>query len=142
MKIEVQVISNDIADRLKKAGEAAQIYYVSRVQAYSDKYIPFKTGTLKNTAEIGKDYILYTQPYARMHWFGKKMVDPAINAAGFLTKDGWRSRKGVKKVRTDKDLSYDGGPLRGPFWIERMWIDKHEAITREIGNYLAREFER
>ena len=142
MNIEIKVISKSLAGRLQQAGEAAQQYYGERLLAYADKYTPFKTGTLKNTAVIDKDYIIYPTPYARMHWYGKKMIDPTINAAGFLTKDGWRSHKGVKKVKTDEDLDYDGAPLRGPFWMERMWIDKHDVITREVERVIARGFNR
>lgn len=140
MKIEIEVISESIADKLQQAGEEAQIYYGERVLAYADKYTPFKTGTLKNTAYVEGDYLVYPTPYARMHWYGKKMIDPKLKAAGFLTKDGWRSRKNVKKVVTDEDLEYNEAPIRGPHWIERMWIDKHEVLTREVSRYLSRRF--
>ena len=142
MKIEVEVISERIADKLQQAGEAAQIYYGELLLRYADPYTPFKTGTLKNSAYVEGDYLIYPTPYARMHWYGKKMIDPKLKAAGFLTKDGWRSRKGVKKVKTDEDLEYNEAPIRGPFWIERMWADKHDAITREISAVIARGFNR
>ena len=51
--------------------------------------------------------LVYPAPYAHYLWVGLKRVDPVTGAAGFLTPEGWRSRKGVSKVRTDVPLNFD-----------------------------------
>lgn len=58
--------------------------------------------------------------YARYQWNGVVYEDPELHCAGFRTKDGWRSRKNVQKVPTERRLTYQNGSLRGDHWIQRM----------------------
>ena len=74
------------------------------------RYMPYRSGVLSGKLKYisGPAEITVRAPYAKYQYYGKVMIDPKINAAGFLTKDGtWRSRKGAAKVLTDRDLTYD-----------------------------------
>jgi len=120
--------------------EEAQRYVDSEVLRLSEPYIPFQTGMLRTSGitatEIGSGFVTYNTPYARNMYYGKVMVDPVTGAAGFLTKDGWRSRKGVRKVVSNREYQYHGAPMRGAFWFERMKADHKEDILRGLKKLL------
>ncbi len=89
----------------------------------SEPYVPISQGTLKNSVRIDGDDIVYggaAIKYARYQWNGVVYEDPELHCAGFRTKDGWRSRKNVQKVPTERRLTYQNGSLRGDHWIPRM----------------------
>lgn len=115
------------------SGGYVQKLLASECARHMDPYVPFQQGFLKNDSrEIGIDYVKYNAPYARMMYYGKVMVDPATNAAGFLTPAGWRSHPGVKKVPSGRVFKYHGAPVRGPFWDKRMWQDKKSIILKTL----------
>lgn len=121
----------------------AQKYFAKEVHRWSDDYVPFSEGALKNLSYVAEDgsYIEYTQPYARYMWYGKLMVDPKTGKGCFynpVTGRMW-SRKGVQKVLTDRDLQYNGAPKRGPKWVERMWNENSQTICNEVQNFIVQE---
>ena len=79
-------------------------------------------GNLKNTATIASDgsQIVYSQPYAHYQWYGKVM--------------GGRA----PKKYTGDDLTYNGAPMRGPRWTERMMIDKRREIENNVEQFIKR----
>ncbi len=90
----------------------------------SDEYIPFAEGNLKDSGHIEDgNSVVWNTPYARYQWNGIVYIDPDLNCAGFKTDAGWRSRKGVEKIPTNRKLDYQGGSLRGPRWVDRMLRD-------------------
>ena len=126
---------------LEKGGKA-QKFFTSEIIRLSDKYVPFSTGVLKNSVHPEPDYsaILYTTPYARYHWLGKLMVDPITGKGSFFdAQEGlhW-SRPNTQKVLTDRDMQYQGAPLRGPFWTERMWEAEGEQILESTRLFIER----
>lgn len=52
--------------------------------------MPYRSGALSSKLKYisGPAEITVRAPYAKYQYYGKVMVDPKINAAGFLTKDG------------------------------------------------------
>jgi len=93
-----------------------------------DKYVPFRTGILRNTRFIGVDKVVYHGPYTHYHCIGKLMVDAETGSA-------W-ARFGTSKVYKEPPtyMEYNGAPMRGPYWDKRMWADN----KREIMNNLAK----
>ncbi len=136
MKVTVAANLDDAATMLRRRGlepgGRVQRLFTNEVAKHSDPYIPMQQGLLKNTRIIGADSITYNSPYARMMYYGKVMVDPVIKAAGFLTPQGWRSRKGVKKIVSDREFKYHGAPMRGKLWDKRMWADKKRIIVNNV----------
>lgn len=123
-------------------GGKSQKFFTSEIIRLSDKYVPFRTGVLKNSVHPEPDYsaILYTTPYARYHWFGKLMVDPITGKGSFFdAQEGlhW-SRPNTQKVLTDRDMQYQGAPLRGPFWTERMWETEGDQILESTRLFIER----
>ena len=70
-------INIDSADRillkrgLNKGGDI-QKFFTHEVRRLSDKYVPKRSGPLKNTALEKTDRIEYLQPYSRRQWFENK----------------------------------------------------------------------
>lgn len=114
---------------LETAGEVQQAL-TNNLMLLADEYAPFSTGVLKNSARPTEDYtgIYYEGPYARYHWYGKIYVDPKTKAACFMTEKGPRSRAGIKKIPTERNMVYKNGALRGPKWVERAFIDHKDEI--------------
>lgn len=105
------------------------------VMRHSDKYVPFASGVLKNSAFVDTDKkgIVYVAPYARYHWYGKLMVDQITQKGAFYSPDyGFWSRPMTPKELTDIDMQYSGAPIRGSHWVERMWISEGKEITEAI----------
>ena len=108
---------------LEEKGRVQQVV-TNSVLDMSEPYIPFDQGDLIASGHIENDTeVVWNTPYARYMWNGIVYEDPDLHCAGFLTEDGWRSRKGVQKVPTDRNLEYHNGGLRGPRWVERMLQD-------------------
>lgn len=101
-----------------------QQFVVNEVLKLSEPYVPFAEGDLKGSGhtEDGTD-IVWNTPYAHYMWEGIVYEDPLLHCAGFKTENGWRSRKDVEKVPTDRKLEYGNGKRRGDHWVERMLQD-------------------
>lgn len=105
---------------LEERGRVQQVV-TNEVLRLSGDYVPFASGDLLASGHIenGTD-VVWDRPYARYMWNGIVYEDPDLHCAGFKTDNGWRSRKGVQKVPTDRSLQYQNGNLRGAHWVERM----------------------
>jgi len=108
-----------LATRGLGTSDRVQQIFTSECARFMDEYVPMQTGILKNTRSIELDRIVFNQPYARFHYFGKLML--ASNGSTW-------ARSGERKVLTDKDMAYHGSPTRGPFWDKRMWADNKDTI--------------
>lgn len=141
VKIDLNNITEILADHgLEEAGPVQQ-FLTSEIMRLSDPYVPFRSGPLKNSAQHTPEWdgIIYNTPYARYHWHGKLMVDPITKKGAFhdpLSGRFW-SRPNVQKILTERDLKYTGGPLRGPRWVERCWIDNKDSIIKSVEAFIA-----
>lgn len=129
--------------QLEKDLQSPQLkkFLCNEIIRHSDKYVPFSSGVLKNSAfvEPGNEAILYVAPYARYHWYGKLMVDPKTGKGAFYTPTyGFWSRPNTQKVLTNKDLNYQQAPLRGARWTERMWATEGEEIVEALEKMIGR----
>lgn len=88
------------------------------VQAERDcrPYIPSGGGRLRRSGRVYGRTIVWDVPYARLQYFGKVYVDPQRKIAGFPTPDGWRSFRGRKKVRSERNFHHSSG---GPHWFTK-----------------------
>lgn len=119
-------------------GGRVQAFFTEEVMRRSDPYVPFSSGPLKNTARMtaDKDGIVYNQPYSRVHWYGKLMVDPVTKKGAFFNPEyGFWSRPNVQKELSDRDMKYQGAPLRGPRWVERSWLDNKDDIIKSTEEF-------
>ncbi len=77
------------------------------VERDTRQYIPSKR--IAASGRVYGNIILWTGENVRLFYFGFVKVDPETGYAGFKTKDGWRSRPGVKKVRSDRKFHFKTG---------------------------------
>lgn len=106
-------------------GGMVQQVVTNEVITLSEPYVPLAEGDLAASVRIenGTDAV-WGLPYAHYMWGGIVYEDPLLHCAGFQVEDGgWRSRKGVQKVPTNRKLEYQNGSLRGPQWVSRMLQD-------------------
>lgn len=107
----------------------AQKFLASTVVQLADKYVPMSSGAgahMKNQTQIPQDgaYIKYgggAFPYTHYQFVGKVMAGRA------------------PKHYTGDDLTYHGGPMRGPNWIARMMADKSREVTESVELYIKRK---
>ncbi len=121
-----------------------QRYHTANVLRRIQKYMPYRTGAtiklMSIQSPVDEPFIHVDVPYARMLYYGKVMVDPKTGAAGFLTANGWRSRKGVPKVASGRDIQYDRtkNPQAGPFWDRRLVAAEGDQMAAELQAYVRR----
>lgn len=143
--LEMKAVNEIIrAKGLDKAGDVQQ-FHTANVLRRIKRYMPFVTGaTYKITAiqtVISKPEIVTDVPYGKYLFYGKVMIDPKINAAGFMTQEGWRSRKGSVKVPTTRNLKYNRtkNPQAGPRWDRTLSAAEGKAMAEDIQRYIKRK---
>lgn len=138
VKIDMSDAAKVLENHGLEKGGRVQAFFTTEVMRRSDPYAPFDSGPLKNSARLteNKDGIVYPQPYSRVHWHGKLMVDPVTKKGAFYSPEfGFWSRPKVKKELSDRDMQYQGAPLRGPKWVERSWLDNKDDIIRSTEEF-------
>ena len=144
MKVKLQLPS---ANQLIKSKGLApdgdvQMFHTKNVLKRIKRYMPYVSGaTYKITVaqtDISKPEIVTDTPYARYIFMGKKMIDPQINASGFLTPEGWRSRRGSVKVLTSENLNYNRtkNPAAGPRWDKAVVAAEGDAMVADLQRYI------
>lgn len=144
MKVKLQLPS---ANQLIKSQGLApngdvQMFHTKNVLQRIKRYMPYVSGaTYKITVaqtDISKPEIVTDTPYARYIFMGKKMIDPQINASGFLTPEGWRSRRGSVKVLTSENLNYNRtkNPAAGPRWDKAVVSAEGDAMVADLQRYI------
>lgn len=49
-------------------GDKGQLYFANLCKKYMDRYVPMRSGVLKNTAKTVKEGVLYNTPYAHRQY--------------------------------------------------------------------------
>lgn len=146
MKVKLQLPSAAKIIRSKGLGAdgAVQMFHTQNVLRRIKKYMPFRTGAMYKITvaqtDIRKPEIVTDTPGANYLFRGKVMVDPKINAAGFMTPEGWRSRKGCVKVLTDRDLEFFRGknPQAGARWDKALSANEGKAMEADLQRFIDR----
>ena len=134
---------------MKRLGVTAhgdvQRFHTANVRRRIQKYMPYRSGALIKLMIVqspaDEPFIHVDAPQARVLYYGKVMVDPVTHAAGFLTANGWRSRKGGPKVVSNRDIQYDKtkNPQAGPFWDRRLVAAEGAVMQQELQDYVNRK---
>ena len=110
----------------------------NEVLRLSDEYVPFREGALRASGHVENDSeVVWRTPYAAYMWNGIVYEDPQLHCAGFETENGWRSRKFVQKVPTDRSINYGGGFKRGAQWVYRMLEQGGRKIIEAVARKAA-----
>lgn len=140
--IKIRVKPSVYEQRIPKA----QFYLDNAIAMSMLPYIPMESGNLKqqivteNAAVAGSGKVcVYTTPYGRYQYYGKKMVDSETGKGPMRIPlaDGrviYRYRKGAKLVPTNTPLNYTSETAT-PFWYDtaknlykKEWIKGVERI--------------
>lgn len=97
-----------------------QKYFTNECAKAMDRYVPFDTGTLAETAvqngeptqNVKSDTITYETPYAKYVYYG-------------ITKNG-------EEMNYHKDKHKDAGK----YWDKRMWSAKGKDIVKSVQKYI------
>ena len=128
---------------LGKRLDLAQSVLDAKVWQDVQRYMPHDTGTLisltnaLNASVSGKVYLFPPDSdYGHYQYEGIKYIDPVYHFAGFMTDEGWKSRKGVKKIPSGEPLKYTD-PSAHAHWGEyafqqhqQEWFD---SVKRALG---------
>lgn len=143
--LEMKDVNQIVKDKGLDEGGDAQSFHTQNVLRRIKRYMPFVTGvTYKVTVlqtDIRTPEIVTDAPYAEYLFEGKKMIDPKINASGFMTPEGWRSRKGSVKVLTGTPLEYTKtkNKLAGPRWDRALSAAEGKAMAADLQRYQDRK---
>lgn len=108
---------------LEKDGRV-NVFFRDTVERFSDPYVPFKTGQLKNNIRHPNNHsIKYVSPYAHYMYFGKVAIGPS-------------RPKGIKRTISGIDLKYSGAPKRGARWDKRMMSDRGKEIIKDVEKFI------
>lgn len=142
--LEMNSVGQILKDKgLNEAGDA-QRFHTANVLKRIKRYMPFCTGmTYKVTVaqtDIAKPEIVTDTPYIKYLFNGKVMIDPKLGVAGFMTPEGWRSRKHSIKVLTGRNLQYTRtkNPQAGPRWDRTLSAREGMAMAADLQRFLNR----
>ncbi len=146
MKVKVYLPTGKQLIRKKglDASGHVQMFHTQNVLKRIKRYMPYRTGkTYKITVaqtNIAKPEIVTDVPYGKYLFYGKVMIDPKLGVAGFMTPEGWRSRKYSTKVLTGRDLQYTRtkNPQAGPHWDRTLSACEGKAMAADLQRYMNR----
>ena len=106
-----------------------------------EPYMPKATGNLIQNHSIQVDGVHFHSPYAHYLYMGKVYVDPVTRRAGFFKNGRWYSRKGVKKVQSDRELRFsrEENELACAFWDKAAMLREGDKFVREVEGYIIRK---
>lgn len=135
-------LGEELAHKLAKASTKAEHTVAVRVMKDTSPFVPFLNGSLDQRTRVDGNAIIYPGPYARFLYRGKVWVDPVTHAAGFLTDDGWKSRYGVKKIETDRNLVFNHSHhrLAQSHWFEASKAQNIEKWLQVAQKEIVHEF--
>ncbi len=142
--LEMNKIEQVLRDKgLHKTGDVQQ-FHTANVLRRIVKYMPRLTGmlikeTIVQTA-INTPEIVTDAPEGQYLFRGKVMVGVRSGTPGFMTPEGWRSRRGEpKKVATSRNLVYTKkNPQAGPRWDIAVSTNEGKAMAADAQRYIER----
>lgn len=127
VKAEIKTASEILRNHGLQEGGPVQKLVDGECMRYMGDYMPRRqAGELEHmmvlATTIGSGEIDTPGPFAHYLYEGILYVSPTTGSA-------W-AKKNEIKVPTGKELTYNGAPMRGKKWFERMKADHKEDILR------------
>lgn len=136
--IDIHFDDEALIKKYEKNQAYAQLILKQVIVEDTDPFVPIQTGTLKNSTYDSlmdsKPGIIYNVPYAHYLYKGFVMEDPVLHCAGFMTPQGWRSRKDVVKQYREplQPLKFKQGQSE---WFEHaksLYKDRWIAAVKKV----------
>ena len=105
--MHLKIDLNDAKIKQKVTSDRFGLFVSRSWKLRLNRFTPRKTGLLIRTAKERPWEIEYIQPYSAYMYYGIVYVDPQTGASGFLTEKGWKSRRGVKKIPSNRTFKYN-----------------------------------
>lgn len=122
-----------------------QLFMANEAKKLMEPYVPSMNQNLTRNvrvyAENGKGIVHYMSVYANYQREGNVMVDPITGNACFSDSEGHKwSRKGAKKVKTNKKLVYTKfrHPLATSQWDKAMMTARGDDLAASIQRYIGK----
>ena len=143
IKVEMKPVNTVLAQLGVKPGGDVQAFLTNTINKRMTAYMPFRSGYLATKAKFVKSTteIEVLAPYARVMYYGKKMVNAATGKGPALIPGvGYRYRKGTVLKVTDQPMDIDTtkNPKAGPLWDRRMMAAEGKEIAQEVEEYARR----
>ena len=124
IKIKMNPINKILKDHGLEKDGPANWFLTQTVSRLCDPYVPSLQGNLRRLKDYpSKHEIKYNSPYAHYHHKGKKAVGPS-------------KPKGVKRIISSQNMSYNGAPKRGPEWEKRMMNDRGKEVCKDVEDFI------
>lgn len=124
---------NEVLEALASCATRAEHTVAKQVKKDTERFVPMRTGSLRERTQVVGNQVIYPGPYARYLYYGKLYVDPLTGSP--------YARKDVTKVPAvpERDLVYHH-PGTCSHWFEvskNRNIDKwlrtaQEEVKREL----------
>lgn len=101
--LDLSGLDKELKKRGLEPGGIAQKFLDSEVIRLSDPYCPFRIGTLKNSAPINTVIGMGEVVYATPY---------------------------ARRLWYHPEYNFNGAPMRGAYWAQRMWADHGNQITK------------
>lgn len=142
VKLHLPSAAQIIRSKGLAADGAVQMFHTQNVLRRIKKFMPYRSGAMYKVTvtqtDIRKPEIVTETPGARYLFRGKVMIDPKLGVAGFMTPEGWRSRKNCVKVLTNRDLQFFKGknPQAGPRWDKTLSANEGKAMAADLQRFI------
>ena len=142
VKLHLPSAAQIIRSKGLAADGAVQMFHTQNVLRRIKKFMPYRSGAMYKVTvtqtDIRKPEIVTETPGARYLFRGKVMIDPKLGVAGFMTPEGWRSRKNCVKVLTNRDLQFFKGknPQAGPRWDKALSANEGKAMAADLQRFI------
>lgn len=137
MRIEIDVIANvDTEKIVSKVRDNDPFWYFAATEWHRmyKKYVPFKTGDLRDTVVIEPKQITHTQPYAHYQYTGE-VYGPNYPITQNGIHVGYYSTPNRKKKPTGKMLKYRN-PLASKEWDKRAEATQKPKLVSSLQKYI------
>lgn len=104
--MQLKPISQLKADLGINVNGRVQAFFTDTCYKHMDKYVPMDTGALRDTWDMGVDYITYEQEYAHYQYVNQFPEDHYTT------------------------------PGTGPYWDKRMWSAEKDSVIKEVQEYV------
>lgn len=137
MRIDLDVIVNintkKMVDKIRN-DDSFWYYAATEWNRLYSKYVPFETGTLRDTVTISPKQITHTAPYAHYQYTGEvygpnyPIIQNGVHVGYFSTPDR-------KKHPTGKSLKYKN-PLASKEWDKRAEATQKRKLISSLQKYI------
>lgn len=133
VKVKIDINNSKILEKLEAKHKKAQFAMSQQALKDCNEYCPKDQGNLISSSIMHSDFengtLKWHTPYARHLYYGIIMVDPETGKACFPIGDQLYSRKGIAKVKSNREFKFEGKACK--LWAEQA-ASEHKSDWQAI----------